>query len=226
MIRMAHVTKTYPGQIVLKDITLDISSGEFAFIHGPSAAGRTTLFRILTGSEKPTSGQVIVHGIDLTRQPKKIHEVRRLMGIVFQDLKLLKDRTVDENVGFPLLVTGHPKAQVSTRVREVLQMMDLYGRGNDRVHALSIGEQQRVAIARALVNDPRLLVLDEPTGNLDAQVIRRTMEIFTELHRKGKTIVFATHNAELMTRYPHRVIWISGGRGVDEKETEVSRLAT
>jgi cell division transport system ATP-binding protein len=146
-----------------------------------------------------------------------------MMGIVFQDFKLLRDRTVKENIAFALEVTGHGGEEVKKRVSEVLERVGLQERERDPILALSAGEQQRVAIARALINDPPLLLADEPTGNLDAQMTTDVMRIFTDLHHKGTTIVFATHDTDLIKRYPYRVIYLSGGEKVDVKTDEEVR---
>jgi cell division transport system ATP-binding protein len=153
----------------------------------------------------------------------KIYQLRRTMGIVFQDFKLLRDRTVSENIAFALEVTGHGRKEVKKRVSEVLEKVGLQERERDSILALSAGEQQRVAIARALINDPPLLLADEPTGNLDAQMTIDVMRIFTDLHLKGTTVVFATHDTELIKRYPYRVVYLSGGRKVDVKTDEEVR---
>lgn len=225
MIQMTHVFKTYPSQIeALSDINLEISDGEFIFIHGASSSGRTTLLRILFGAEKPTSGEVIVNGMKITEKGfNKIYQLRRTMGIVFQDFKLLRDRTVSENIAFALEVTGHSRQEIKKRVSEVLEKVGLQERERDSILSLSAGEQQRVAIARALINAPPLLLADEPTGNLDAQMTNDVMGIFTDIHLKGTTVVFATHDTELIKRYPYRIIYISGGRRVDAKTDEEVR---
>lgn len=228
MIWMDHVYKTYPSQIsALSDISLEISPGEFTFIAGPSGSGKTTLLHILFCAEKPTNGEVIVNGVHIT-QPgfKKIYQVRRMMGIVSQDFKLLRDRTVGENIAFALEVTGHPREEAKKKVLEILDRVGLQEREGDSILALSVGERQRVGIARALVNDPPLLLADEPTGNLDAQMTMDVMQIFSDLHLKGTTVVLATHNIDLIKRYPYRVITISEGRRVkcetcDEVKAEV-----
>ena len=171
MIEMHHVFKTYPSQIsALSDINLEILPGEFTFIVGPSGCGKSTLLRILFCAEKPTSGEVVVNGIHIT-QPgfKKIYQLRRTMGIVSPDFKLLRDRTVNENVAFALEVTGHVRKEAKRKASEILRRVGLEEREEDSILALSAGEQQRVAIARALVNNPPLLFADEPTGNLDVQ---------------------------------------------------------
>ena len=221
---MTHVFKTYPTQIpALSDITLEISPGEFTFIAGPSGSGKTTLLRILFCAERPISGEVIVNGIHIT-QPhfKKIYQLRRTMGIVSQDFKLLRDRSVSDNIAFTLEVTGHVRKEAKRRVEEILRRVGLQEREGDSILSLSAGELQRVAIARALVNDPPLLLADEPTGDLDAQTTIDVMQIFIDLHAKGTTVVLATHDMDLIQHYPYRVIHILEGRMVkDEMADEV-----
>lgn len=224
MIQMNHVFKTYPNQVsALSDITLEISPGEFVFIAGPNGSGKTTLLRILFGAERPSSGEVVVNGMNITkRRFYRVYSLRRTMGIVFQDVKLLKDRTVSENIFFALEVTGHSRMEARYKTWEILSWVGLQERGRDSILNLSVGEQQRVAIARALINDPPLVLADEPTGNLDAQMTTDVMEIFTGLNRKGTTVVFATRDMGLIQRYPYRVVYLSEGRRVDVgKDREV-----
>lgn len=226
MIEMHHVSKTYPSHIsALSDVTLEILSGEFAFIAGPSGSGKSTLLRILFCAERPTNGDVVVHGMHVTQPSfKKIYQLRRSMGIVFQDFKLLKDRTVNENVAFALEVTGHPRKEAKNKASEILQRVGLEAREQDTILALSAGEQQRVAIARALVHSPPLILADEPTGNLDARSTLEVMEIFIDLHQKGTTVVFATQLTGLVKRYPYRVIQILNGHILNGKKVESSRV--
>jgi len=214
MIQMTHVSKTYPNQVcALSDITLEISAGQFAFIIGPSGSGKTTLLRILFGAERPTSGEAVVNGITITAQGVgRVHQLRRNMGIVFQDAKLLLDRTVSGNVALTLEVTGQFGREVRRKVVEALTEVGLQGRENDSILSLSAGEQQRVTIARALVHQPPLLLLDEPTGNLDSEMTTDVMAVFTHLHQEGTTVVFATHNTDLVRRYPYREIQIMAGK--------------
>jgi cell division transport system ATP-binding protein len=225
MIQMSHVFKTYPSQIpALSDMNFEISHGEFTFIAGPSGSGKSTLLRILFCAEKPSSGEVIVNGIHITHPGfKKIYQLRRTMGIVSQDFKLLRDRTVRENIALALEVTGHPKEEVKERVYEILRQVGLQERERDSILFLSAGEQQRVAIARALVNDPPLILADEPTGILDAQMTVDVMKIFTDLHQKGTTVVFATQDMDLIQRYPYRVITLMAGRRVDVETSDEVR---
>ena len=219
MIRMTHVYKTYPSQIAaLTDINLEIFPGQFTFIAGPSGSGKTTLLHILFCSERPTSGQVIVNGMDITQKGfKEIHHLRRTTGMVFQDFKLLKDRTVGENIAFALEVTGHPQGEIQRRVLEILKWAGLLGREQDSVLTLSAGEKQRVAIARAVVNNPPLILADEPTGNLDDQMANDVMKLFMALHRQGTTVLFATHSRDLIQRYPYPVIQILKGKKVEDE---------
>jgi len=222
MIEMYEVFKTYPSQIsALSDINLEILSGEFTFIAGPSGSGKSTLLRILSCAERPTSGEVVVHGMHIT-QPgfKKIYQLRRTMGIVSQDFKLLKDRTVNENVALALEVTGHTRRESKSKASDMLRRVGLEEREEDSILALSAGEQQRVAIARALVNSPPLILADEPTGNLDARMTLDIMEIFTDLHQSGTTIVFATQFTGLVKRFPYRVIQILNGQILNGKKVD------
>ena len=224
MIEMVHVFKTYPSKITaLSDINLEVSPGEFIFIAGPSGSGKTTLLHILFCSEKPTSGQVIVNGIDMTQKGiKKNYQLRRKIGMVFQDFKLLRDRTVGENIAFALEVTGHPQKEIQRRVSAILEWVGLLGRERDSVLTLSAGEQQRIAIARAVVNSPPLLLADEPTGNLDDQMTSDVMTLFIALHRQGTTVVFATQSKDLIRRYRYPAIQLLNGRRVNsETEGEV-----
>jgi cell division transport system ATP-binding protein len=225
MIQMAHVFKTFPNRIsALSDISLEILPGEFVYIAGPSGSGKTTLLRILFCAEKPTGGEVTVNEFHITQQGfSKVYQLRRTMGIVFQDAKLLQDRTANENVAFALETIGQFQKEVKKKVSEILTQVGLQERGGEPIITLSAGEQQRVAIARALVNDPPLLLVDEPTGNLDAQITTDVMKIFSQLHQKGTTVVFATQNTDLIRRYPYRVIQILGGRRVDGETGEEGR---
>jgi len=217
---MTHVYKDFPNNIcALSDITLEVSSGEFVYVAGPNGSGKTTLLRILFWAERPTSGEVTVNGFRITDKGfNKVYQLRRSMGIVFQDAKLLKDRTASENVAFALEATGQFQKDVKQKVSEALAQVGLQDRRGDPIVGLSAGEQQRVAIARALVNEPQLLLVDEPTGNLDDQITTDVMKILSQLHQKGTTIVFATQNINLTRRYPYRVIRMFAGRRV-ERET-------
>jgi cell division transport system ATP-binding protein len=225
IIEMHHVFKTYPSQIsALSDVTLEIFPGEFTFIAGPSGSGKSTLVRILFCAEKPTSGEVVVHGMHIN-QPgfKKIYQLRKKMGIVSQDFKLLKDRTVNENVAFALEVTSHTREEAKWKASEILKRVGLEQREGDPILSLSAGEQQRVAIARALVHSPPLLLADEPTGNLDAKMTFSVMNLLTDLHQKGTTIVFATQYTGLIKRYSYRIIQILNGQILNGRKADVNK---
>jgi cell division transport system ATP-binding protein len=226
IIEMHHVFKTYPSQIsALSDVTLEIFPGEFTFIAGPSGSGKSTLVRILFCAEKPTSGEVVVHGMHINQSGfKKIYQLRKKMGIVSQDFKLLKDRTVNENVAFALEVTDHTREEAKWKASEILKRVGLEEREGDSILALSAGEQQRVAIARALVHSPPLLLADEPTGNLDAKMTLSVMDILTDLHQKGTTIVFATQFTGLIKRYSYRIIQILNGQIWDGRKADVNKM--
>ncbi len=222
MIQMFSVSKTYPSQITaLSDFNLEVSAGEFIFIAGPSGSGKTSLLRILFGAEKPTSGEVVVNRIRLT-QPgfKKVYQIRKKMGIISPDFKLLRDRNVGENIAFSLEVTGHPLKGIKEKVSEILRKIGLEERGKDSILSLSAGEQQRVAIARALVKDPSLILADEPTVLLDEEMTENVMELFSKLHQQGTTILFATQDSNLIQRHPYRVIPLTAGKRGDEATHE------
>ncbi len=226
VIEMVRVFKTYPSQIsALSDITLEISPGEFTFVAGPSGSGKSTLLRILCCLEKPTSGEVVVDGMRITRPGfKKIYQLRRRMGIVSQDFKLLRDRTANENVAFALEATGHTRREARNKASEMLTRVGLREREGDPILALSAGEQQRVAVARALVNSPSLILADEPTGNLDAKMTLDVMGIFNDLHRQGATILFATQFTGLIKRFPFRVVQILNGQILNRKKEAVNEV--
>lgn len=227
MIEMYDVSKTYPSQIsALSDVSLEILKGEFTFIAGPSGSGKSTLLRILSYAEKPTSGEVVVCGMHITDPSfRRLYQLRRKMGIVSQEFKLLRDRTVKENVAFALEVTGHTRKEAKRKASDMLSHVGLEERERDPIVALSAGEQQRVAIARALANSPPLVLADEPTGNLDARMTLSIMGTFTDLHQKGTTIVFATQFTGLVKRYPYRVIQILNGRILGERRLDGKKVS-
>ncbi len=220
MIRLFRVSKRYPeGVTALHEVSLHIEKGEFAFLTGPSGAGKTTLLRLLFREERPTSGQIIIDGRNLIKLPRKeVPFFRRNIGLVFQDFKLIPHWTVYENVAFALEALGTPPREIRKRVLRVLGMVGLHGKMARKAAVLSGGEQQRVAIARALVKEPKILLADEPTGNLDNEMACRIMEIFEEINTRGTTIVMATHNYELVSRYGNRVIGLDRGRVVEATE--------
>ncbi|MCH6563055.1 MAG: cell division ATP-binding protein FtsE [Deltaproteobacteria bacterium] len=214
MIQMYHVDMRYPGETYgLRDVSLSVERGEFVFLTGPSGAGKTTLLRLLFGAEHPSRGQIIVAGRNVSRlSSASIPELRRQIGVIFQDFKLLPERTVFENVCITLEIAGLPRRELRARTWSMLRRLGLGDRLDNRPRALSGGEQQRVAIARALVNDPPLLLADEPTGNLDPDLAFDIMDIIADAHARGTTVIVATHDPSLLERYPHRRLVLESGR--------------
>jgi len=214
MIQFFHVYKYYlKGSAALEDIGLQIEKGEFVFITGPSGAGKTTLLKLMFLAELPTKGQILVNGYNLTRLRKSaIPYLRRNIGVVFQDFKLLYDRTVFDNVSLTLTVLGLSKKEIKKKIWEILKMVGLQYKLNAYPLRLSGGEQQRISIARALVNEPAILLADEPTGNLDPDLTVDVMRLFEEINIKGTTVVIATHDKNLISSYNKRVINLEHGR--------------
>lgn len=213
MLEMIDVSKIYPGgSVALQDINVRIEQGEFVFVVGPSGAGKSTFFKMLFREVLPSSGKVIVNGYDLVKMTdKEIPYFRRQLGIVFQDYRLLPDRTVYDNVAFAMQVIETPYRKIKRRVNDVLDLVGLRKRAHAYPTELSGGEQQRIAIARAIVNDPILLIADEPTGNLDPETSWEIMDIFREVNKSGTTIVMATHDREIVDEMEKRVIAIEHG---------------
>ncbi len=224
MIRFSHVIKEYPrtGR-ALNDISFRINKGEFAFLTGPSGAGKSTILKLVFMEERPTAGDVRVSGISASEiRRHEIPMLRRKLGIVFQDFRLLEDRTVEENVAFALEVTGAPRDAIPSKIGRLLTHVGLGAKGTSYPRELSGGEQQRVAIARALVNDPMVLIADEPTGNLDDRATRGIFQLLREINAAGTAVLMATHNLELVRRHSYRVIEMNRGQivfdSVDERE--------
>ena len=218
---MSDVSKVYPsGSMALQDVNVHIEPGEFVFVVGPSGAGKSTFIKMLFREVLPTTGSIFVNGVDvLSLTPKEIPFMRRQLGIIFQDYRLLPDRTVYENVAFAMQVIEAPYRKIKRQVMNVLDLVGLRHRANAYPNELSGGEQQRIAIARAIVNDPVFVIADEPTGNLDPETSWDIMEIFKEINATGTTIVMATHDKEVVDAMGKRVIAIEKGRIVrDEKE--------
>lgn len=218
MIKIFHVTKRYEDQyIALNDISLHIPKGQFTFLTGASGAGKSTLLRLLIREEVATNGQIIVNGRNIAIIPdNQIPILRRNMGFVFQDFKLLKRKTVYENVTFVLHVIGVSSRIQKKRAFEILKMVGLQHKMHSYPLQLSGGEQQRVAIARALINEPVLLLADEPTGNLDPELALEIMEIFKRINARGTTVLVATHDKEMIHRIKGRVLQLDHGRMVDD----------
>ena len=220
MIKFLNVSKVYPNGVkALSNISLTISKGEFVFLVGSSGAGKSTLIRLLFREEVPTSGYLMVAGKNICRL--KRHEIpvlRRNMGIVFQDFRLLADRTAFENVAFAMEVLGCSKKEIQERVPQVLGMVGLEDRINYYPTQLSGGEQQRVAIARAIVNNPYILIADEPTGNLDPDTSREILNLLVEINRRGTTVIMATHAWDMVNESNRRVITLKKGLMVSDGE--------
>ena len=213
MIEFYRVTKEYHGRRVLKDVTFQVRKGEFVFLTGPSGAGKTTLLKLIYRAERPTDGQLIVNGMNVAAmRPSRVPSLRRTMGIVFQDYKLLPTRTVMENVTYILKFLGESAGERRRRAYQVLRMVELHHRMSAFPEELSGGEQQRVALARALVNDPALLIADEPTGNLDHRLALEVMKLFAEVNVQGTTVVVATHDQDLVKRSARRCLTLDKGR--------------
>ena len=214
IIRFFSVTKIYPGGIeAIKGASFSIKKGEFVFVTGPSGAGKTTLLKLMILAERPERGEILVDGTNITRlRRSQIYRLRRRVGFVFQDFKLLKDRTVFENICLPLEVIGYPLTKMKKRVRRLLKLVSLDEKVLDLPPLyLSGGEQQRVAIARALINNPSILLADEPTGNLDPALTIEIMDLLVKVNQVGTTVVVATHDDSLVDRYGRRAIVLRRG---------------
>jgi cell division transport system ATP-binding protein len=217
MIQIYRLSKSFGTNIALHDIGLRIRKGEFVFITGPSGAGKTTLLRHIFGTEKPTSGQILIDGINLTRISRNnLDQLRRKIGFVFQDFKLLNNKTIYQNVALGLEVTGERPAIIRKKVHQALRAVDLSKKEKAFPLEVSGGEQQRIAIARAIINDPMILIADEPTGNLDPDITKDIMVLFRSINLRGTTVIIATHSRELLRDTGQRIIVLNHGRIVEE----------
>ena len=217
MIELYHVSKSYHGRPALQDVNLRIEKGEFVYLTGSSGAGKTTLLRLITRAEIPDEGQILVNNRNLAELAKShVPYLRRSMGIIFQDFRLLAKKTVFENVAIALKVVGVSEGLLRVKVSEALRVVGLEGLQKALPVTLSAGEQQRVCLARAIVNDPLILLADEPTSNLDAALAGELLELLKRVNQRGTTVILATHNADLI-RHNRRVIRLDHGRLVEER---------
>ncbi|HYS56227.1 MAG TPA: cell division ATP-binding protein FtsE [Thermoanaerobaculia bacterium] len=227
MIHFYHVTKRFDAySTALHDVTFHIEKGEFVFLTGPSGAGKSTLLKLILRQIRPTEGQIVVNGRNLNAMKRsQLPYFRREIGMVFQDFKLIERMTIFENLSFILTAIGLPAKEHKKKAYGALRAVDLQHKINYYPLQLSGGEQQRVAIARALINDPLMLIADEPTGNLDPDLAQEVLEIFNDANLRGSTVLLATHDRDLIQRSNRRVIALDHGRIVDEKPATAERPA-
>lgn len=217
MLSVKNVSKSFGRITALQDVSFDVDSGEFVFLAGPSGAGKTTLLRLILGDLRPDSGEIILDKQDITKLPtKNIPYLRQKVGVVFQDFKVLPERTLRENIEVALAVVGVPESEWKARVDQVLNLVGLLPRAHLFPSQLSGGEVQRAALARALVVNPKLILADEPTGNLDWETADAIMDLFEKINKEGKTVIVATHNKLIMEKSKKRVIKLKEGK-VTEK---------
>ena len=218
LIKVKNVNKTYKtGVTALYDLSLSIEKGEFVFIIGPTGCGKSTFVKTLYRQEKPTSGSIVVGGLEVAKlKNNKVYKIRRKIGVVFQDFKLLPKLNVYENVAFALEVFGLPKDEIYNKVIKVLDLVGLKNKAKSYPSQLSGGEQQRVAIARAIVNGPKLLICDEPTGNLDESTSLEIMNVLEQINKLGTTIIMVTHDTDIVNRMKKRVVLLDAGRLVKD----------
>ena len=218
MIELSNVVKTYdPGVKALNGISLKIDDGEFVFLVGPSGSGKSPIIKLLTAELEPTAGSVLVNGFVLEKiRPRAIPYLRRTLGVIFQDFRLIENKTVYDNVAFAMRVIGAGESAIKKRVPYVLDLVGLENKGRRLPHELSGGEQQRVAIARALVNNPSVIIADEPTGNLDPSRSLEIMMLLEQINALGTTVMVVTHEKELVNRFTKRVVAIDEGKIISD----------
>lgn len=219
MIEMSEVYKTYPnGVLAINGIDIMINQGEFVYVVGPSGAGKSTFIKMMYREERPSSGKIIINGVDLSKlKESKVPMLRRSIGVVFQDFKLLPKLTVFENVAFALEVIGENPKNIKKRVLDLLDLVQLKHKARFFPDELSGGEQQRVSIARSIINNPAVMIADEPTGNLDPDTSWEIMNLFEQINNRGTTIVMATHNKEIVNTLKKRVIAVEDGKIVRDE---------
>lgn len=219
MIKFEHVTKTYRTNIGLDDISVDINKGDFVFLVGPSGAGKSTFIKLILKEIEADKGSIFVDGKDITQlSNREIPELRRKVGTVFQDFRLLPKKTVFENVAFAMEVLHKSKKQIRKQVPQILSLVGITDKAHKYPDELSAGEQQRVAIARAIINNPMVLIADEPTGNLDPDTAAEIMDLLEQINLRGTTIVMVTHAKDIVDRMKKRVIAIEKGNIVRDSE--------
>lgn len=220
MIKFQKVTKVYPsGSVVLDDVSFEIKTGEFVSIVGKSGAGKTTLIRLLLCLEKPTSGDILFNDSNILHtKHSKLQELRQKIGVIYQDYKLLDNKTVFENIAYVMAVKGEKDEKIAKEVKKVLEITGLTEKTNNFPSELSGGEQQRLAVARAIVNQPDVLVADEPTGNLDPYNSYEVINILKKMNKIGKTIILATHDKEVVNNLGKRVITLEDGKIIRDEE--------
>ncbi len=225
MIKLTNVFKAFPkGGLALKDVSFHVAKGDFAFLTGHSGAGKSTVLKLLYADERPTSGEVRVSGFNVGELTSRdVPRLRRRLGVVFQDFRLLEDRTAEENVAFALEVTGARRGTIAARVMRVLTQVGLAAKAQAYPRELSGGEQQRVAIARALVNEPTVLLADEPTGNLDERATRGVFQLLRDINASGTAVVMATHDLDIVRQTPYRVIELQEGAVVFDSAVDEVR---
>ncbi len=223
MVELLDVSKFYDGETAALDhLNLKIPDGQFVFIVGPSGSGKSTFLKLLTKEEEPSSGRIIINGTDITAMKKrKIPYLRRTMGIVFQDFRVIEKMTVFENVAFAMHVVGARRRDIRKRVPYVLNLVDLGDKARRKVSELSGGEKQRVGLARALVNNPNMIIADEPTGNIDPNLSYELVELLSQINKRGTTVIMVTHDISIVKKFNFRVIEISDGKMKNDIMPEV-----
>ncbi|WP_308577732.1 cell division ATP-binding protein FtsE [uncultured Parvimonas sp.] len=220
MLEFIEVNKTYTNDVcALKNLSFKIEDEEFVFLIGASGAGKTSIIKMLLREIKPTSGQIIVDNVNIVElRNRKIPQLRRTMGVVFQDFRLLEGKTVFDNIKYPLQILGVSKKEINERVTELLELVGLSDRANAFPNQLSGGEQQRVCIARAIVNKPKYLIADEPTGNLDPNTSEEIMRALLDVNASGTTVIVSTHDKDIVNKLKKRVISMNHGEMVNDEE--------